>query len=164
MSNDLSNKQLQELVEKLSWNDSFGCYTRAGFDKMVWPMIREQARWIIYFDVDGMHDLNESFGGYEQVDAMIRKVLDGVRSSDFVAGQWKSGDEFLVCLTENDDHNPLDPYAMMDRMIEDLGKQGLTATFGIVPVTSDPLPVILKPAVDHVYQMKKQRTKKGSRR
>jgi len=123
MNRDLSKFELQVLVEKLSWNDGFGCYTRAGFEKLVWPMIADQARWIIYFDVDGMHSLNESFGGYDRVDAMIKDVLHIVRSTDYVAGQWKSGDEFLVCMTENLARGPLDPEGLQERLIDALAKQ-----------------------------------------
>ena len=164
MKNDLSNEQLRELVEKLSWNDGFGCYTRAGFERLVWPMIKDRARWILYFDIDDMHALNESFGGYDQVDAMIKRVLESVRSSDYVSGQWKSGDEFLVCLTENDQRGPLDPYMMRDRLIEALKQQGLTATFGIVPVTDESLPAMLKPAIEHVYGAKRLKGTRGRRK
>src|SRR5690242_20388054 len=90
--------QQEELIHKLAWNDGFGCHTRAGFEHMVWPEIASKARWIVYFDVNGMHALNETFGSYEPVDAMIKQVLTSIRSTDYVAGQWKSGDEFLICL------------------------------------------------------------------
>ena len=108
--------QQEELIHQLAWNDGFGCYTRKGFEKMKWPEIASQARFIIYFDIDGMHDLNEHYGSYEPVDAMIRGVLTSVRSTDIVAGQWKSGDEFLICLTENDNHKALDPEGFVRRL------------------------------------------------
>jgi FOG: GGDEF domain len=157
MTNELSNDELKELVHKLSWNDGFGCYTRAGFEQLVWPMIRDRARWILYFDLDNIHALNESFGSYEPVDRMVKQVLSTVRSTDYVAGQYKSGDEFLVCITESDARGTLNPEGMQERLIVELAKHGISATFAIVPVTSLDLATNVKPAVDMVYAVKKQR-------
>src|SRR5690349_1545958 len=114
--------QKDELIRQLSWNDGFGCFNRKGFEKMKWPEIASTARHIVYFDVDNMHGLNEKFGGYEPVDAMIRKVLASVRSSDYIAGQWKSGDEFLICLTENGKHGPLDPDGFVQRLKQEFAR------------------------------------------
>lgn len=157
MSKDLNLSELQELVYALAWNDGFGCYTRAGFEKLIWPQIKDRARWIVYFDIDGMHALNERFGSYEPVDAMIKQVLAIVRTTDYVAGQWKSGDEFLVCIAEDDSRDQLsDPQGMAERLMAELKKQGLSATFAIVPVISEQLFQNVKPAVDKVYAAKKQ--------
>jgi len=164
-----SKEELDELVRVLAWNDGFGCYTRAGFEKMIWPEIAERARYIIYFDIDDVHALNEKFGSYDPVDAMVKQALGTVRITDYVAGQWKSGDEFLVCLTEEkqlafSDHGyatdlreEIDPLAMVNRLEDALKRQGLSATFAVVPVISRDLRVTMKPAVDMVYQGKKQR-------
>jgi GGDEF domain-containing protein len=149
--------QQEQLINKLSWNDGFGCHTRKGFEHVVWPNIASRARAIIYFDIDGMHALNEHFGSYEPVDAMIRQVLSSVRSSDHVAGQWKSGDEFLICLTENDLHNPLNPEGLVKRLTEEFAKVGMSATFAIVPVKSTDLAENIQPAVDLVYEAKRAR-------
>jgi len=157
MNIDLDKDQLKQLVEKLSWNDGFGCYTRAGFEKMVWPVIFDRARWIIYFDIDGMHELNESFGGYEAVDAMVKRVLESVRASDFVAGQWKSGDEFLVCLTESDGRGEIDPQGLVSRLIRALKQHGMSATFAVVPVKAIDLAANVLPAVSEVYAAKKMK-------
>ena len=149
--------QKDELIHQLSWNDGFGCFNRKGFEKMKWPEIASTARHIIYFDIDGMHALNEAHGGYELVDSMIRQVLSSVRSSDYIAGQWKSGDEFLICLTENPDHGPLDPDGLVKRLTEEFAKMGMTATFAIVEVKSTDLLENVQPAVDRVYAAKKAR-------
>ena len=149
--------QKDDLIHRLAWNDGFGCHTRKGFEHVVWPDMAARARWIVYFDIDGMHALNEKFGSYEPVDRMIRQVLAAVRSSDFVAGQWKSGDEFLICLTENQAHNPLDPEGLVRRLTEEFAKVGMSATFAIVPVKSTDLQENVQPAVDRVYELKKSR-------
>jgi GGDEF domain-containing protein len=163
MSNTLSTEQLQDLVQQLSWNDGFGCYTRAGFEKLIWPSIADRARWILYFDVDGVHELNEQSGGYEVFDAMMKAVFANIRGSDYVAGQFKSGDEFMVCLTENYHHNPLNPGGMKDRLVEELNRHGLKATFAMVEVTSMDLLENIKPAIDAVHAAKKSRSAAGRR-
>ena len=157
MNAKYSNTQLEELVHKLAWNDAFGCYTRSGFEKMIWPDIVATARWIVYFDIDGMHALNDTFGDYGPVDAMIKQVLSVVRATDYVAGQWKSGDEFLVCVTENDERKGIEPHGLMTRLIDELKKHGMSATFAIVPVNSMDLTENVKPAVNQVYATKKAR-------
>jgi len=158
-----SKNESDELIRALAWNDEFGCYTRQGFKKAVWPTIAEDARWIIYFDVDGVHNINATNKGYEAFDAMMKQALATLRLTDYVAAQWKSGDEFLVCLTEtkhsavSDQRETLNPEAMMERLIDALKKQGLTATFAIVPVISPDLAANVKPAVDQVYEIKNSR-------
>ena len=87
--NDLTKEQLEELVQSLAWNDGYGCYTRAGFEKIIWKYIESKARWIIFFDIDNMHDLNDRHG-YAGVNAIIKKSL-AMRETDFMAGQWFSG-------------------------------------------------------------------------
>lgn len=159
-----NSKELNELVRALAWNDAFGCYTRAGFEKIVWPEIAERARWIIYFDIDDMHALNEANGSYDAVDGMIHQAFGSLRFTDHVASQFKSGDEFLVCLTDDSPQSPiidqreqLDPHAMTYRLIDALKKVGLTATFAIVQVTSLDLLANVKPAIDQVFIAKQNR-------
>lgn len=155
------------LIRALAWNDAFGCYSKNGFKKVIWPEIAEDARWIIYFDVDGVHDINAANNGYDAFDAMMREVLSILRLTDYVAGQLNSGDEFMICLVEKKSQQPaelrqaIDPQAMMQRLIDELKRQGLTATFAIVPVVSPDLDVNLKPAIQEVFLAKKAR---GSRR
>jgi len=166
-----TKEELEALVRALSWNDAFGCYTRNGFEKVVWPEIADQARWIIYFDIDNMHDLNASFGGYEAVDAMIKLGLSVLRWTDYVACQLQSGDEFLVCMIEGGPQSPikeqretLDPERLKERLSNSLKLAGLTATFAIVPVTSPDLLTNVKPAIDIVYQAKNNRPAGTGRR
>ena len=165
-----SKEESDALIRAMAWNDGFGCYTRAGFEKMIWPEIAERARWIVYFDIDDIHALNKKFGSYDPVDAMVKAALSVVRITDYVAGQWKSGDEFLVCLTEEKQlafsdqllgsselRVEIDPLAVVNRLEDALKREGLSATFAVVPVTSRDLRATMKPAVDMVYQGKEQR-------
>src|SRR5690349_14942372 len=94
-----ANQKLQQEKEILAWNDGYGCFTRQGFEKLIWPSIVDHAKWIIFFDVDNMHELNQEHG-YEGVNAIIKKSLS-MRPGDFMAGQWFSGDEFILVITDD---------------------------------------------------------------
>jgi len=157
MRRQRTKQQLEELVNALAWNDAFGCFTRAGFEKLIWPEIVDGAEWIIFFDVDGVHALNEKHGTYDVFDAMMKDVLSTVRSSDYIAGQLNSGDEFLVCTTGVEDRAPVSPDGIVVRLKAELKKHGLSATFAIVPVISSNLLENVAPAIEEVYAAKKQR-------
>lgn len=155
----------QALIRQMAWNEAFGCFTRFGFEKWVWPQIREQARWIVFFDLDNIHKLNEAHGSYEPVDEMIKLGLSVLRWTDFVAGQVKSGDEFMVCMLDpakhlmrGDQRETLDPHALVGRLKDSLKRAGLSASFAIVPVDpSSDLMTNLKPAIDQVFAQKQSR-------
>jgi len=157
---DLTKKQLKSMVEALSWNDGYGCYTRAGFEKLIWPEIAEKAKWIIFFDVDDMHVLNEEHG-YEQVNAMIRQSLK-LRESDFMAGQWFSGDEFIVAITDDaSDRRESNPIEFCARLAGIFHENGVPATFAIAPVRSDALLSNVSPA-HQLCQKAKNDNRRGS--
>ena len=69
--NEYSKEELQNLVKALAWNEGYGCYTRQGFELLVWAGIAEKAKWIIFFDVDDMHALNRKHS-YEGMNAIIK--------------------------------------------------------------------------------------------
>lgn len=144
MDKNLNKEQLEELVSALSWNDGYGCYTRAGFEKIIWPYIADKAAWIIFFDVDDMHGLNSAHG-YEGVNAIIKKSLE-MRASDVMAGQWFSGDEFIVCISDAPGRQPSNPIEFSLRLAETFIANGASATFAIAPVTSKDLFANVAPA------------------
>ena len=150
-------EESHQLIRTLAWNNAFGCFTRLGFENWIWPGIADQAKWIIYFDIDDVHALNAKYGSYDPVDAMISSVLAAVRMTDYVAGQWKSGDEFVVCITEDGSREPSDPEGFKDRLVVELAKQGMTATFSIVPVVTKSLLATVGTAVRQVYEIKNSR-------
>lgn len=149
--------ELETLVHRLSWNESFGCHTRGGFQEMIWPAIAPRAKWLIFFDVDGVHAMNEQYGDYDHFDAIMKEVLSIVRGTDYVAGQFKSGDEFLIALTERVDGQSLDPQGLVARLAMELASHGMSATFAIVPVKSTDLLENVQPAIEKVYEAKKAR-------
>jgi len=155
--------QKDELIARLSWHHGYGCYNKAGFAEVIWPEIAHIAKWIVYFDVDGVHDINEKHETYDVFDAMMKDVFSTLRRTDQIGAQVKSGDEFLVCMTESisDDQmerrQNVDPEILKDKLIQALAKHGLTAHFLIVPVKSLLLEENIKPAADEVLRLKKAR-------
>lgn len=159
MTKKLNKQQLQELVNSLAWNDSYGCYTRAGFEKMIWPTIADKAKWIIFFDIDQMHALNTEHG-YDGVNAIIKKSLS-MRASDFMAGQWFSGDEFIVCITDDPARSISDPMSFCERLAADFRENNVPATFGIAPVASRNLSENVEPA-HRLVQVAKDENRRGT--
>jgi GGDEF domain-containing protein len=156
---NLNEAQLKALVNVLAWNDGYGCYTRSGFEKLIWPNIADKARWVIFFDIDDMHDLNEEHG-YEQVNAIIRQSLK-MRETDFMAGQWFSGDEFIVIVTDEDaGRRESNPIEFCVRLAEIFRADGAPATFAIAPILSNNLLANVEPA-HKLCQQNKRENKRG---
>jgi hypothetical protein len=163
MNNDLaklSKEKLMSLVTDMGWNDAMGCHTRAGFEKWIWPEIYPEARFLVYFDVDGVHRINKQHKSYDPFDAMMKQVLGAVRTTDIVSCQYKSGDEYLLCLCEShsaDRRQKLDPEGLVKRLTEELARQGLTATFTYTEVKSPVLTENVNPLADKVLELKEAR-------
>jgi len=153
-ANDFNTTELMDLLKELAWNDEYGCYTRQGFQKLVWPNIAAKAQWIIFFDIDGMGVLNEQLT-HAGVNAIIKKSL-AVRTSDFLTGQRYSGDEFMVVVTDDPDRGETNPIELAMRLKETLLENGASATFAIAPVISDDLMANVEPAVQLVEAAKKR--------
>jgi GGDEF domain-containing protein len=161
MENDLAKLEKSELInlaKELAWNDEYGCFTRPGFRKMVWPSIAEQAKWIIFLDIDEMGKLNKQHT-HQGVNAMIKNSL-ALRASDYLTGQRYSGDEFMVVVTNDPERGETDPLQLAVRLKEALRDNGLSATFAIAPVISDNLMENVEPAVQLVEQAK-ERNERG---
>jgi len=159
-SKDLLIAQLEEKLHRVSWNDRFGCYNRQGFEYVIWPEIAPITRFLIYFDIDHLHELNDQYESYAPVDAMIKAALSIVRSTDYKSGQLNSGDEFILAITETPGRPPPDRAAaegLKARLVESLAKQGMSATFAIVEVKGWDLNENLESAVAEVKAAKKAR-------
>jgi GGDEF domain-containing protein len=154
MSTTPTKSELEILVHALSWNDNYDCYTRAGLEKIIWPKIARRAKFVIFIDVDDMHSLNEQHG-YDGVNDIIKMSLS-IRKSDYVAGQWFSGDEIAVFITDDPQRVNSDPVEMCQRLLEAFKKHGASATFGIAPVKSTHLETVIKPAFELVQRAKSE--------
>lgn len=129
---DLTNKDNSELIniiETLSMDKVFNCYTRQAFESFIWNMIKDNAKFAIFFDVDKMHDANEKYG-YELVNEKIRNSVN-VRNDDICVSRWFSGDEMIAIINNGD------PYAMAQRLLNNFIDNGLSSTFGIVEIDSN---------------------------
>ena len=153
--------ELETLVHRLAWNDAMGCHTRDGFAKYIWPGVlkdpKKNPRYFVFFDVDGVHALNESAGTYDVFDGIMREVNATVRSTDAVVAQKNSGDEFLLCLIETPDRHAPEPEKVIERLTEELAKHGLTAIFAWGEVKSPNLDENVKPLADRVLEAKRAR-------
>ena len=160
MSNDLRIQKLEEKLHRVSWNDRFGCYNRQGFEYAIWPEIAAETRFLIYFDIDHLHELNEQYDSYAPVDAMIKQALSIVRVTNVVAGQLNSGDEFFVALKEVTGR-PIPTKESAEgleaRLVESLAAQGMSATFAIVEVKGWDLAENLEAAIAKVKAAKRAR-------
>ena len=160
MTSKLNKQQLEELVNSLAWNDEYGCYTRAGFEKLIWSEIASKTKWIAYFDIDNMGELNDAHT-HAGVNAIIKKCLT-MRASDFVTGQRYSGDEFIVCITDDDPgRRESNPIELCLRIAEGLREHNASATFAIAPVISDQLAENVEPAV-RLVEIAKKENRRGS--
>jgi hypothetical protein len=155
--------QKDELIHKLGWYQNYGCYNRGGLEHVIWPERAHKAKWIVYFDVDGVHEINETHQTYDVFNAMMKDVLSKFRSREIFAAIYNSGDEFLLCITEepaefeDDRRQVIDPEKVVERLTEELARHGLTAIFAIEPVKSLLLDDNIKPAADRVLAAKKAR-------
>ena len=154
MSKKLNKKQLENLVKSLSWNDRFDCYTRPGLEQYMWSQISGTAKFVVFIDVDDMHELNIRHG-YEGVNQIIKDSLGILRATDFIAGQWFSGDEFAVFVTDNLKRGESNPQELCERLRTSFNDHGASATFGIAPVTSQDLSLVVRPAFEMVQNAKK---------
>ena len=136
MLNDKTVEELKALLKTLAINDGFGCFTRTGFQNIVWPYIREDAEWIIFLDVNDMHALNSQYDSYDPVNQMIYEVLS---------------------LRDKRSDRKTDPYGLVGRLVEAFNKQNMSATFAVVPVISMDLMTNLAPAIKQVKQVKENR-------
>lgn len=145
--------ELQDLVNDLAWNDGYGCYTRSGFEKLIWPQIQDEAKFIIFFDVDDMHGIN-ALHGYDEANELIKESL-AVRGSDYMAGQWFSGDEFIVVITDDPTRlHESNPMEFAARLREIFFEHNISATFAVAPVISTDLYTNVAPAHQLVQEAK----------
>ncbi len=86
---------LREQVEKLSWDTSFGMWTRGAFLQFCHVMPRG-SRIVAFIDLDDIHGLNERLG-YTEVDRRVKATFFSMffRRSDVMA-RWYSGDEIVI--------------------------------------------------------------------
>lgn len=152
---NLSKPELQELVEKLSHDTGYDCWTRPGLEYIAWPEIQATARWIIFADLDFLHSLNDTWG-HDEMDRRIREAMRLRKADVKVAGRRYSGDELLWILCDDPERGEIDPVQTAERLREAFQQFGISATFGIARVMSYDLMANVLPAKRIVDKAKKQ--------
>ena len=72
---DSEIQELRRQVRDLSWDTSFGMWTRPAFLQFCHVMPRDM-RWVIFIDVNSIHEPNEELG-YAEVNRRIKENLFG---------------------------------------------------------------------------------------
>lgn len=86
--------ELRRQVKELSWDSSFGMWTREAFLQFCHVMPRD-TRCVAFIDLNHIHELNEQLG-YSEVDRRVKEMFSvPFRRSDIVA-RWYSGDEIVI--------------------------------------------------------------------
>jgi len=135
---DMDVIQLRTLVTMLANDADYGCLTRQGLELITWPEIQQTARWIIFADIDHLHDANEEHG-YEGANQRIRQAIQLRKTDVAAAGRWFSGDELVWVLCVTEERTPINPILAARRLQDSFEQVGLTATFGISQVCSPDL-------------------------
>lgn len=87
-------RELRQQVRDLSWDSTFGMWTRGAFLQFCQVMPRGR-RVVAFIDLVRIHELNEQLG-YTEVDRRVKATFSmPFRRSDIVA-RWYSGDEIAI--------------------------------------------------------------------
>jgi GGDEF domain-containing protein len=144
-------RKLEGIIEKLSTDPSYGIVTRSALELEL-PTVSDRARFLIFLDIDGLHDLNERIG-HDESNARIRRALH-VRAGDvLIRGKWYSGDEIVFILPA------CDPEGFLSRLQEGFAAEGLSFTGAAVEYTGK-LNSDVDRAKDIVFAEKRARGKR----
>jgi len=118
-------EKLKEQVDQLSWDTSFGMWTRGAFLQFCHIMPRG-TRIVAFIDLNKIHSLNESLG-YDEVDRRVNEAFAiRFRRSDVVA-RWFSGDEIVILF----DSDLIGAERKVEELQASARKQGLDFMFEI---------------------------------
>jgi|TARA_B110000495_G_C22777498_1_gene454811 GGDEF domain-containing protein len=91
---DAEIRELRHQIKELSWDSTFGMWTRGAFLKFCHVMPRD-TRCLAFIDLNKIHELNEKYG-YSEVDRRVKETFSvPFRRSDVVA-RWYPGDEIVI--------------------------------------------------------------------
>jgi GGDEF domain-containing protein len=116
---------LRQRIAELSWDNTFGMWTRPAFLEFCRVMPRG-GRVVALIDLNHIHDLNYQYG-YAEVDRRIKATFAiPFRRSDIVA-RWYSGDEIVILF----DADQTGAERKIGELRESAGRAGLTFVFAI---------------------------------
>jgi GGDEF domain-containing protein len=115
-------EDLRHRIQELSWDQSFGMWTRTAFLQFCRIMPRGK-RTIAFLDIDDVHSLNHAHG-YVEVDRRVRDAFAiPFRRSDIVA-RWYSGDEIVVLF----DSDPQGAQRKLEELAASAARNGISFT------------------------------------
>jgi len=91
--------------------------------------VEEQARFIVYLDIDDMHNANKIFGK-PAVNGKLKRALHVRHTDVLMRALWFSGDEFVIVLRG-------DPEGFKERLQTSLKNEGLSATMAHMEYSGD---------------------------
>ncbi len=151
---DSEIQELRRQVRDLSWDTSFGMWTRPAFLQFCHVMPRDM-RWVVFIDMNRIHELNEELG-YAEVNRRIKETFSvPLRRSDVVA-RWFSGDEIVILL----DSDEQGARRKIEELVESAGKEGMTfyAELGQWEVGKSKIEDVVEKLADKVNKCKKAST------
>ena len=117
--------ELRQQVRELSWDETFGMWTRGAFLQFCQVMPRGP-RVVIFIDLNHIHELNERLG-YAEVDRRVKATFSmPFRRSDIVA-RWYSGDEIVILF----DAGRAGAARKLEQLEQSAADQGLTFFWAI---------------------------------
>ncbi|MEW6755701.1 MAG: hypothetical protein AB1505_32695 [Candidatus Latescibacterota bacterium] len=112
--------RLRQQIRALSWDSSFGMWTRGAFLQFCEVMPRGR-RFLAFMDLARIHQLNQELG-YAEVDRRVQATFAlPLRRSDIVA-RWYSGDEIVILF----DSDRAGAERKMAELADSARRQGLT--------------------------------------
>lgn len=145
-------KEAHRAMHALLLDPTYGCYSRSGLEQR-WHARQPDHDTLVFFDLDGLHDANERLG-YHEVDRRIAAALKVDRTT-IILGRYYSGDELvLLC-------SAADAPGLAQRIRAQLAVHGLSATFGITPITTPDLTSAVEPAATLVQAAKARQERGG---
>jgi GGDEF domain-containing protein len=131
----LSYAKLQEMNLQLMQENTvlrtyapFNVTTRPGLEFEM-RMVGEEARYVVYLDIDDMHGANKKYGK-PAVNGKLKRALHVRHTDVLIRALWFSGDEFIIVLRG-------DPEGFMERLNTSLKNEGMSATMACVDFSGD---------------------------
>lgn len=93
------NQMLQQQLAHLAVDASFNVTERKAIDFEL-RRYADDARYVVFLDVDHMHEANQEHG-YEIVNGMVRRAVHIRHADVLIRARWFSGDELVFILAGN---------------------------------------------------------------
>lgn len=152
---DAEIRELRRQIKELSWDGTFGMWTRGAFLQFCHVMPRD-TRYLAFIDLNKIHELNEKYG-YSEVDRRVKETFSvPFRRSDVVA-RWYSGDEIVILF----DSDVSVAEGKIEQLRESAVDQGLTFNVAVGPWEVGKVPI--EEVVDELARQVTEQKGQGAR-